>query len=109
VPIVSLLAGLSAVADGGRIADPEQAGEPERVAAAGAGFIEQPVGAQLLRGDACPESVVECSTGEGSKARPVSGAAGLLNSTRWTFSVANSDRIVDRVSSRVAPGSGATP
>jgi hypothetical protein len=41
---------LRAVADGGRVADPEQVGELERVASAGLGFAEEPVGAQLLRG-----------------------------------------------------------
>src|SRR6266496_3903794 len=36
---------LSAVADGGGVADPEQVGEPERVTSAGKGFIQQPIGA----------------------------------------------------------------
>ena len=36
------------------LADPEQVGEPERVASAGLGFTEKPVGAQVLRGDAWP-------------------------------------------------------
>ena len=44
------------------------------------------------------------STGGGWTRRPVSGAAGLVNSTRRAFSVPNSDRIADSASSRVAPG-----
>jgi hypothetical protein len=51
VPTVSLLAGLSAVAAGGGVAEAGQAGEPERIASAGASFIKQPVGAQVLRSD----------------------------------------------------------
>jgi len=45
-------ADLGAVADGGGVADPEQVGELERVTAAGLGLAEEPVSAQLLRGDA---------------------------------------------------------
>jgi hypothetical protein len=45
---------LGAVADGDGVADAEQVGEPERVAAGGLGFSQKPVGAQLLRGDAQP-------------------------------------------------------
>jgi hypothetical protein len=45
-------AGRGAVADGGGVTDPEQAGELERVTVAGLGLAEEPVGAQILRGDA---------------------------------------------------------
>jgi hypothetical protein len=47
-------AGLRAVADGGGVADPEQAGELKRVTSAGKGFVQQPVDAQLGCGDAGP-------------------------------------------------------
>ena len=46
------------------------------------------------------------STGGGWTRRPVSGAAGLVNSTRRAFRVPNSDRIADSASSLVAPVSG---
>jgi hypothetical protein len=46
------------------------------------------------------------STGGGWTRRPVSGAAGLANTTRRALSVPNSDRIADSASSRVAPVSG---
>ena len=45
---------LGAVPDRGGVADPEQVGELERVAFAGLGFIVEPVGAQVPRGDAQP-------------------------------------------------------
>jgi hypothetical protein len=47
-------ADVGAVADSGGVADPEQAAELERVAAAGLGFGQEPVSAQVLCGDIQP-------------------------------------------------------
>jgi hypothetical protein len=60
---------LGAVADGGGVADPGQVGELERVAAAGVGFAEQPVGAQVGGGDAGRRCTARWSAGSGRRGR----------------------------------------
>lgn len=53
-PAETAPADVGAVADSGGVADPEQAAELERVAAAGLGFGQEPVSAQVLCGDIQP-------------------------------------------------------
>jgi hypothetical protein len=43
---------LGAVTDGSGVAEPEQVGKPQRVTAAGLGFVVEPVGTKVLGGDA---------------------------------------------------------
>jgi hypothetical protein len=47
-------AAFGAGAYGGLVADPQQVGKPQRVTAAGLGFVVKPVGTQVLGGDAGP-------------------------------------------------------
>jgi hypothetical protein len=61
VLIVSVLAELGPVADGGRVADPEQMGGPERIAAGGAGFAQQPASAKIGGGDAGTSPITRAS------------------------------------------------
>jgi hypothetical protein len=53
-PAETAPAAVGAVADGGGVADPEQAGELERVTAASLALAEEPVSAQVLRSDIQP-------------------------------------------------------